>query len=132
MKAFIFLILFTFGIYSEERGFQFRDPIVSESDAFTMIGDSRTQYVFQLGITMDWEDMDFLGKYKSSCSEKKTGIQNAGVAGSTTEHWLKYLKSETYKPEHFHENIVLMIGGNDIQRNAYKWKMTDLTNCHWA
>jgi lysophospholipase L1-like esterase len=109
-------------LYPQEFKFIFREPVVLESDAFTMLGDSRTQYIFQIGQTVDWEDGDYLGKYKTSCSEGKTGIQNAGIAGSTTEHWLDFFKSEKYKPENFHEKIVLMIGGNDIQRYAYKWK----------
>ena len=122
MKLILFLILLANSIYPQERKFLFREPVVRESDAFTMIGDSRTQYIFQFGADVDWESPDYLGKYKTSCSGEKTGIQNAGVAGSTTEHWLEFLKSENYKPEDFHEKVVVMIGGNDIQRNAYKWK----------
>ena len=122
MKLFIIIFLIVCGIYPEDRKFQFLEPVVLDSDAFTMIGDSRAQYIFQIGQNVDWEDNDFLGKFKSGCSENKIGIQNAGIAGSTTEHWLGFLKSEAYKPKNFHERIVLMIGGNDIQRNAYRWK----------
>ena len=122
MRIILFLLILANSIYPQERRFLFRDQVVQPTDAFTMLGDSRTQYVFQFGVEVDWENQDFLGKYKTACSEGKTGIQNAGVAGSTTEHWLEFLKSEHYKPEEFHEHIVLMIGGNDIQRYAYKWK----------
>ncbi|HRG73076.1 MAG TPA: SGNH/GDSL hydrolase family protein [Leptospiraceae bacterium] len=122
MRIILFLLILANSIYPQERRFLFRDPVIQSSDAFTMLGDSRTQYVFQFGVEVDWENQDFLGKYKTSCSEGKTGIQNAGVAGSTTEHWLEFLKSEYYRPEEFHEKIVLMIGGNDIQRYSYKWK----------
>jgi len=122
MKLVLFIFLLANTIYPQERKFLFREPVVRESDALTMIGDSRTQYIFQFGADVDWEDSDYLGKYKTSCSGEKTGIQNAGVAGSTTEHWLEFLKSENYKPEEFHERVVVMIGGNDIQRNAYRWK----------
>lgn len=122
MKFLFLLTLLVYSIYPQETKFLFREPIVNEMDAFTMLGDSRTQYVFQFGLEVDWEYQDFLGKYKTSCSEGKIGIQNAGIAGSTTEHWLEFLKSERYKPEAFHERVVLMIGGNDIQRYSYKWK----------
>lgn len=122
MRLIIIIFLLANGIYPQESNFQFREPVVQDSDAFSMLGDSRTQYIFEIGASVDWEDNGYLGKYKSTCSEGKTGIQNAGIAGSTTEDWLRFLKSEKYKPEEFHERIVLMIGGNDIQRNAYKWK----------
>lgn len=125
MKIILFCLLWvlsTISVFSEDRKFLFRDQIVQSSDAFSMLGDSRTQYVFELGAEVDWEDKQYLGKYKTSCSESKAGIQNAGVAGSTTEHWLEFLKSENYKPEDFHQNIVLMIGGNDIIRYSYKWR----------
>lgn len=118
----ILLFLLVYNVYPQEISFQFREPVVKKSDAFTMLGDSRTQYIFQLGATVDWEDLDYLGKYKTFCSDGLTGIQNAGIAGSTTEDWLLFLKSKKYNPNDFHKNIVLMIGGNDIQRNAYKWK----------
>lgn len=122
LSVLIVCCLSVFSVFPEERKFLFRDQVVQPSDAFSMLGDSRTQYVFELGAEADWEDKQFLGKYKTSCSENLTGIQNAGVAGSTTEHWLEYLKSEYYKPENFHEKIVLMIGGNDVSRYSYKWK----------
>ena len=86
-----------------------------------MLGDSRTQYVFQFGVEVDWENQDFLGKYKHPAVKVKL-VFKMQESGSTTEHWLEFLKSEHYKPEEFHEHIVLMIGGNDIQRYAYKWK----------
>ena len=84
MKFILFILLLANSIYPQERRFLFRDPVIQSSDAFTMLGDSRTQYVFQFGVEVDWENQVFLGKYKTSCSEGKIGIQNAGVAGSTT------------------------------------------------
>lgn len=122
MKKFL-LLLFLIPVYSNDlkKIFLFKDEIVSETDAFTMFGDSRTHFIYKMFDKADWEDESFLGKYKTSCSEGKSTIQNAGFGGSTTEDWLKYLKHPEIKKENFHQKIVLMIGGNDVLRRVKNW-----------
>lgn len=101
----------------------FREPEVKTSDAFSMIGDSRTQYIFLPGIpAADWEDEPYLGQYRSGCSGGKTGIQNAGIAGSTASDWVSILRDGKLKPESLHERVVVLVGGNDVLRHIHKWK----------
>jgi lysophospholipase L1-like esterase len=122
LKKIIFL-LFIFPIFTSDtkKIFLFKDEIVSETDAFTMFGDSRTHFIYKMFENADWEDENFLGKFKTNCSESKTTIQNAGFGGSTTEDWLTYLKHKDTTKDHFHKKIVLMIGGNDVLRRVKNW-----------
>ncbi|HMV79808.1 MAG TPA: SGNH/GDSL hydrolase family protein [Leptospiraceae bacterium] len=120
MYLFIFCCTLS-GLYSDEL--LFREPEVKPSDAFSMIGDSRTQYIFLPGNpSADWEDEPYLGQYRSACSGGKTGIQNAGIAGSTASDWISILRDGKLKPESLHERVVVLVGGNDVLRHIHKWK----------
>ncbi len=118
---FFFLLFYSNFIFSQERIFVFKDEFVKEEDAFTMFGDSRTHFIFKMSGGSDWEDEEFLGRFKTICSANKLSIQNAGFGGSTTSDWLRFLKQEDTKKENYHKRIVLMIGGNDVLRVAKNW-----------
>ncbi len=125
-NIYVFIVLcifFGFALILHSQELLFREPEVKISDAFSMIGDSRTQYIFLPGIpTADWEDEPYLGQYRSGCSGGKTGIQNAGIAGSTASDWVSILRDGKLKPESLHERVVVLVGGNDVLRHIHKWK----------
>ena len=118
MKVFLCILIFNMTLFSKEREIHYRETFNPETDAFSMIGDSRTEFVFDSGFQTDWEGKDLLGDFISECSNGKQSIHNAGQGGSTASEWLKYFKSERARPEYFHKRIVIMIGGNDILRNV--------------
>ncbi len=89
---------------------------LKETDAFSMMGDSRTQLIIG-----QWHDQRYLGQFRSGCSNNKTTIQNFGASGSRTDNWLNYIKTGVVKPEEFHQRVVLMLGGNDVLQNFKQW-----------
>ncbi|MDX1960370.1 MAG: SGNH/GDSL hydrolase family protein [Leptospiraceae bacterium] len=122
----ITLFLLFFNIVSSQdspvENFRFREPNLLESDAFSMIGDSRTQYIFQLGANSDWDSQYFLGELRGECSSNKTTIQNLGIGGSTTRDWIYIFEKEILKLEEISNRVVLMLGGNDAIRLSNKLK----------
>jgi lysophospholipase L1-like esterase len=117
MKLFLCIFILSLNLFSKEREIRYREILNPETDAFSMIGDSRTEFVFDSGFHTDWEGKELLGDLKSECSNGKVSIHNAGQGGSTASEWLEFLKSGKARPENFHKRIVIMIGGNDVLRN---------------
>lgn len=76
--------------------------------AFTMIGDSRTDFARGHG---DWHHRCMLGKYN------RAPIHNIAIAGTTAANWRGYLNGHTLKCEDsklFSDDVVIMLGGNDV------------------
>ncbi|MCB1164790.1 MAG: SGNH/GDSL hydrolase family protein [Leptospiraceae bacterium] len=73
--------------------------------AFTMIGDSRTDFARGHG---DWHHRCMLGKYNPA------PVHDIAIAGSTAANWKDYLNGPCDGSQYFSDDVVIMIGGNDI------------------
>ena len=114
--------LFTFASLSAQPLVDPYDPFEPATDAFTMLGDSRTHWVSFYG---NWHDHDYLGQHRTSCSAGKTTVHNAGSAGSTAQQWatcMLYGLHPLCRPENMHRRVVVMIGGNDVDQRKDEWR----------
>jgi lysophospholipase L1-like esterase len=118
----VILIMWTSVAFAEDA----LDPYDSVNHAFTMIGDSRTQWIIwagpAAGLSSRWDAPEFLGKYHNSAISKAK-IQNIGWSGSTASQWERhcYYDAPPCKSSEMAKRIVIMIGGNDVINRSGEW-----------